>query len=56
VGLRNTIVVSTSEKIHSLKGRPLLVDTGDLAVDQMLSGYVRVVTGYDERVVYRVSR
>jgi predicted polyphosphate/ATP-dependent NAD kinase len=56
VGPQHVVVVSTPEKIHSLNGRPLLVDTGDLVLDHKLSGYVRVVTGYDEWVVYRVSR
>jgi predicted polyphosphate/ATP-dependent NAD kinase len=50
----NIIVVSTIGKIHSLGGRPLRVDTGDRALDEMLSGYVRVVTGYDEQIVYKV--
>ncbi len=50
----NIVVVSTVEKIHSLGGRPLRVDTGDRAVDEMLSGYVRVVTGYGEQIVYKV--
>jgi len=48
------IVVSTTAKIHSLGGRPLRIDTGDRAVDEMLSGYVRVVTGYDEQIMYKV--
>jgi predicted polyphosphate/ATP-dependent NAD kinase len=48
-------VVSTPGKIHALGGRPLWVDTGDRELDEMLSGYVRVVTGYHEQVVYRVS-
>ena len=55
VGRDNVIVVGTLGKIHSLGGRPLLVDTGDRAVDRMLSGYIRVVTGYREQIVYRVS-
>jgi predicted polyphosphate/ATP-dependent NAD kinase len=55
VGRENIIVVSTTGKIHSLRGRPLWVDTGDRAVDKMLSGYTRVITGYDERIVYKVS-
>jgi predicted polyphosphate/ATP-dependent NAD kinase len=51
----NIIVVSTIGKIHSLGGRPLRADTGDRALDEMLSGYVRVVTGYDEQIVYKVA-
>jgi predicted polyphosphate/ATP-dependent NAD kinase len=55
VGRECTIVVSTPEKIQALRGQPLLVDTGDRSVDEMLSGYVRVVTGYAEEMLYRVS-
>ena len=55
VGGNNVIVVSTTGKIHSLRGRPLWVDTGDQEVDRMLGGYVQVVTGYDERIIYRVA-
>ena len=36
-------------------GQPLLVDTGDEAVDEMLSGYVMVVTGYNQRAVRKVA-
>jgi hypothetical protein len=43
------------EKIHGPRGRPLLVDTGDAEVDRDLSGYVRVITGYNEHIIYRVS-
>ena len=55
VGKEHVIVVSTAAKIQALGGRPLLVDTGDREVDRMLSGYIRVVTGYREQAVYRVS-
>lgn len=55
VGPGRLLVVSTPEKLQSLRGRPLLVDSGDAAVDRMLSGYVRVVTGYREETVYRVA-
>jgi predicted polyphosphate/ATP-dependent NAD kinase len=54
VGTQNIIIVSTLEKLHSLHGRPLWVDTGDRAVDRTLAGHIQVVTGYNERVVYRV--
>ena len=55
VGKENIIVVSTPGKINSLGGQPLLVDTGDRAVDKILGGHIRVLTGYDEQIVYRVS-
>ncbi len=55
VGRENIIVVTTPGKLHSLVHRPLLVDTGDPEVDRMLSGYMTVVTGYNERAVRKVS-
>jgi predicted polyphosphate/ATP-dependent NAD kinase len=55
VGLENVVVVATESKLAALAGRPLLVDTGDARLDRELAGYVRVVTGYDREVVYRVS-
>jgi predicted polyphosphate/ATP-dependent NAD kinase len=54
-GRENIWVVSLAEKLNSLRGEPLLVDTGDAAVDQMLSGYLTVIVGYGEKVVYRVA-
>lgn len=51
---KHIIVVSTPTKIESLHGRPLLVDTGDPAIDSCISGHIRVVTGYREAIIYRV--
>ena len=55
VGRENILVVSLAEKLNALHGQPLLVDTGDAEVDKWLAGYLPVVVGYREKVVYRVS-
>jgi predicted polyphosphate/ATP-dependent NAD kinase len=56
VGRDCLLVLCTPEKLHALHSRPLLVDTGDSALDEMLGGFIRVVTGYGEWAVYRVDR
>ena len=56
VGVENVLVISTPHKLASVQtGKPFLVDTGDDEVNQMLSGYRRVITGYREEVVVRVT-
>jgi len=55
VGRENILVVSLSEKLNALKGEPFLVDTGDSSVDEMLAGYMPVIVGYREKVVYRIA-
>jgi predicted polyphosphate/ATP-dependent NAD kinase len=56
VGRENICVIATRQKIHSLHGQPLLVDTGDLELDMWLNGHIKVITGYHESIIYRVSR
>lgn len=55
VGRENIIIVSTKNKIISLRGKPLLVDTGNKKIDDQLSGYTQVVTGIGERILVKVS-
>lgn len=55
VGKDNIVVVATRSKTQRLPGRRLLVDTGDLALDSSLRGYVRVVTGYREETVMKID-
>ena len=55
VGKKNITVIATKEKLFSLKGRPLLVDTGDEALNEELSGYFKVTTGYRDYTMYKVG-
>lgn len=55
VGLEGIIVVAAKSKIASLEGRPLLVDTNDPQLDRKLCAYRTVITGYDDRIFYRVA-
>jgi predicted polyphosphate/ATP-dependent NAD kinase len=55
VGKENITIVATKEKLISLSGRPLLVDTGDEALNRELSGYMRVTTGYRDYVMCKVG-
>ncbi len=52
-GLRNIIVVATSSKLRSLDS--LVVDTGESKLDNDLRGYIRVVIGYHEEKVMKVT-
>lgn len=55
VGKDNIIVIATLNKLSSIGlGRPLMVDTGDSEVDKMLSGFIRVITGYNEETILKV--
>jgi predicted polyphosphate/ATP-dependent NAD kinase len=43
--------LATQEKLFRFHGSPLLVDTGDREVDELLSGYARVIIGYMEEQI-----
>ncbi|MCG8537751.1 MAG: ATP-NAD kinase family protein [Pseudomonadales bacterium] len=51
----NITVISTKTKLKELEGRPLLVDTWDEQVNQALAGFLPVVTGYEDVVLYPVE-
>ncbi|MGY0231059.1 ATP-NAD kinase family protein [Longispora urticae] len=48
-------VVATEAKLAGLGGRPLLVDTGDEALDARLRGHLPVLTGWRRRTMYRLE-
>ena len=55
VGLKNIIVIATKNKMYSLFGKTLLVDTGDELLNEALTGYIQVFVGYGESLMFRVS-
>jgi predicted polyphosphate/ATP-dependent NAD kinase len=48
VGKQRIIVAATRSKLQSIEANVLRVDTGDVDVDNMLRGYIKVVTDYRE--------
>ena len=54
VGQERLLIVATREKLAGLKGDPLLVDTGDPALDQPLAGYIGGITGSHLESVHAV--
>lgn len=56
VGADKILVVATAEKLASLHGQTLRVDSGDAGLDGRLCGYRRVITGYGTEAVCRVTR
>ncbi|WP_268410036.1 ATP-NAD kinase family protein [Alteromonas sp. a30] len=55
IGKDNIILVATKTKLSELNGRPLIADTGDVELDQALAGFMPVVTGYHDQVLYRLG-
>ncbi|MDF3196101.1 ATP-NAD kinase family protein [Pseudomonas sp. 1928-m] len=56
IGLDNLRVVATKRKLGTLEGRPLLVDSGDVALDDAFPDVVRVWAGYKEELLYPVGK
>lgn len=56
LGKERIHILATQEKLFQLSGRPLLVDTGDAQVDELLCGYYRVIVRYHEEQMCRVSK
>lgn len=55
VGRSGIHIIATKEKIKGLLGRPLLLDTNNPALDESLSGFYTVITGFNEKVLYPVG-
>jgi predicted polyphosphate/ATP-dependent NAD kinase len=55
VGLDNILIVAAKSKLAALGGRPLLVDTNDPELDRQLAGWHSVITGHEDRILYRLA-
>ena len=55
IGKENIMIVATPNKLATLRGKPLRVDTGDHSLDEELKGYYKLHTGYGRRTIYRVA-
>jgi predicted polyphosphate/ATP-dependent NAD kinase len=55
LGKDNIIIIATKTKLQALNGRPLICDTGDSALDDELTGYIKVTTGYNDHIMYAVG-
>ncbi|SEK41083.1 Predicted polyphosphate-or ATP-dependent NAD kinase [Colwellia chukchiensis] len=55
IGKDNILVIATKTKLNALQARPLIADTGDSELDIDLSGYIAVITGYNDQVLYPVA-
>src|SRR5690606_37570280 len=55
VGKENIHIIATREKSLALNGRPLLVDSHDPQLDREFAGYMPVITGYREKIMYPVA-
>jgi len=51
----NILLVATKSKLTNLSGRPLIVDSGDMALDKQLSGLISIITGYHDQVLYPIA-
>ena len=55
VGRNNIHIIATKDKILSLQGRPLLVDSNDPDLDKSFSGFQSVLVGYNESILYPIG-
>lgn len=51
----NIIVVASRDKLNTIFGSSMLIDTGDNETNNMLEGYYRVVVGYEDFIMYRAE-
>jgi predicted polyphosphate/ATP-dependent NAD kinase len=51
----NIIIIASNEKLRSLQKRPMISDTGDVELDNRLAGLYAVITGYQQKTLYKLN-
>ena len=54
-GRDNIMIIATKAKLAALANKPLISDTGDSELDQQLSGFMPITTGYKDQVLYPLA-
>lgn len=54
-GKDNIMIIATKAKLAALENKPLISDTGDTDLDQELSGFMQITTGYKDQVLYPLA-
>ena len=54
-GRENIIIIATKAKLAALANKPLISDTGDSELDQLLAGFMPITTGYKDQVLYPLA-
>lgn len=55
IGRDNFMIVASKGKISALAARPLLVDSNDPKLDKEWEGFIPVITGYRDTILYPVG-
>lgn len=55
IGRENIIIVATNEKLRTLNKRPMIADTGDADLDKQLAGLYPVISGYQQKTLYKLN-
>ena len=48
-------IIATKTKLKELEGRPLIVDSDDPQLNQEFAGVIKVITGYEDFILYPVG-
>lgn len=51
----NIIIIATNNKLQSLNKRPMIADTGECELNELLAGLYPVITGYQQKTLYTLN-